>query len=338
MSSTRNGACHILTDFLARKQMSTPIVSLGNCRAPSSAPFEFTVSVGPREPQGALAFSPRTDSGAERIENHAEGRASPTLGHVRPAWLVGRALALIPDSWRKDTVVVHQTRPEQTPGGPRPVEHKDAARRQDILRAATKLFAEQGYRETNLNQIAVELGFRRQAVYHYFPAKDEILYELIAQAGEAMISTSQPIFDADLEPDAALTEIVRNHVRVVLAQPDTFRVQFAELNKLSGPRAEVLRKGMSGYVHRVADVIDAGQRTGLFVTARPMTQALLLVGMCNGTTQWFDGARSTGSIDELADQAACIALSGLTGRPVTKPSKSARKPSRSHATGRRPRT
>src|SRR5690349_14222822 len=73
--------------------------------------------------------------------------------------------------------------------GASPVEHKDAGRRRDILRAATKLFAEQGYRETNLNQIAVELGFRRQAVYHYFPAKDEILYELIAQAGDAMLSS-----------------------------------------------------------------------------------------------------------------------------------------------------
>ena len=222
------------------------------------------------------------------------------------------------------------------------MEHKDAARRQDILRAATKLFAEQGYRETNLNQIAVELGFRRQAVYHYFPAKDEILYELIAQAGEAMISTSQPIFDADLEPDAALTEIVRNHVRVVLAQPDTFRVQFAELNKLSGDRAETLRKGMSAYVHRIADVIEAGQRAGAFVPAHPMMHALLLVGMCNGTTQWYEGALSRTSIDEVADQAARIAISGLTGSesaaptPATaKPPKSAKTTSKTPTTARR---
>lgn len=235
--------------------------------------------------------------------------------------------------------MVNRLRPEQTPGGPRPVEHKDAARRQDILRAATKLFAEQGYRETNLNQIAVELGFRRQAVYHYFSAKDEILYELISQAGEAMISTSQPIFDADLEPDAALTEVVRNHVRVVLAQPDTFRVQFAELNKLSGDRAETLRKGMFGYVHRVADVIEAGQRAGVFATAHPMTQALLLVGMCNGTTQWYEGARSRGSIDEVADQAARIALSGLTGQDSPHPPPAAAKrPKPAKTTSGRPTT
>lgn len=223
----------------------------------------------------------------------------------------------------------------------RPVEHKDAARRQDILRAATKLFAEQGYRETNLNQIAVELGFRRQAVYHYFPAKDEILYELIAQAGDAMLSTSQPIFDADLPPENALPDIVRNHVKVVLTHTDTFRVQFSELNKLSGDRAETLRKGMFDYIHRVADVIKAGQEAGLFVEVPPMTQALLIVGMCNSTTEWFDRNRSHRSIDEVADDAARIAISGLTvgdGRrsrpaPATPRARTGTKTTRS--TGRR---
>lgn len=63
------------------------------------------------------------------------------------------------------------------------VEPREAARRNQILEVATTLFAQQGYRETNLAQIADELGFRRQAVYHYFRAKDDILYELIAEAG-----------------------------------------------------------------------------------------------------------------------------------------------------------
>jgi AcrR family transcriptional regulator len=195
----------------------------------------------------------------------------------------------------------------------RPVEHKDVGRRQEILRAATRLFADQGYRETNLNQIAEELGFRRQAVYHYFPAKDEILYELIAEAGEAMVSSSQAIFDADLDPERALAAVVRNHVEVVLSDPDTFRVQFAELNKLSGDRADLLRKGMSAYVRRIARVIEAGQRSGVFAAADPATQALLVVGMCNGTTQWFDATRPHSSIAEVAEQAARIVISGVTG-------------------------
>jgi AcrR family transcriptional regulator len=44
-------------------------------------------------------------------------------------------------------------------------------RREQILQAAQKLFVDQGFRETNLNDVATQLGLRRQAVYHYFPRR-----------------------------------------------------------------------------------------------------------------------------------------------------------------------
>ena len=44
-----------------------------------------------------------------------------------------------------------------------------------------------------------------------------------------------------------------------------------------------------------------------------MTQALLILGMCNGTTEWYSAARSHLSIDEMADDAARMALSGVMG-------------------------
>lgn len=192
------------------------------------------------------------------------------------------------------------------------VEPRDAARRNQILDVATTLFARQGFRETNLGQIADELGFRRQAVYHYFRAKDDILYELISRAGEAMTSSAGPIFDADVSPQVKLAELVRNHVRVVSSAPDRFRVQFNELNKLSGDRAKPLHDGISAYVHRIADVIETGQRAGVFFDGPPMSLALLIIGMCNSTTQWRDGERTGASVDQIADHAARLSIDGLT--------------------------
>lgn len=197
------------------------------------------------------------------------------------------------------------------------VEPKDAARRSQILDVATTLFARQGYRETNLGQIADELGFRRQAVYHYFRAKDDILYELIADAGEAMTSSAHPILDADVPPETKLADVVRNHVRVVLSDPSRFRVQFNELNKLSGERAKPLQDGISSYIHRIAEVIDEGQRSGVFFDGPSTSLALLIIGMCNSTTDWRDGGRTKASADEIAENAARLAVTGLrSGLPT----------------------
>ena len=164
-------------------------------------------------------------------------------------------------------------------------------RREQILQAAQKLFADKGFRGTNLNDVANQLGFRQQAVYHYFRSKEEILYELIDRAGQAIATSAQPTLDADIPPAEKLAEVVRNHVRQLLTNIDIFRIQFSELFKLHGDRADGLRRDMSDYVHGIATVIEAGQKDGTFVDVPPMTQALLILGMCNGTTEWYGDAR-----------------------------------------------
>jgi AcrR family transcriptional regulator len=185
-------------------------------------------------------------------------------------------------------------------------------RREQILQTAQKLFAEQGFRETNLNDVAEQLGFRRQAVYHYFTSKDEILYELMDRAGQAVIRATEQMFDADLAPDVALAGVVRSHVRQVLSDVDIFRIQFDEMNKLSGERADKMRAEQASYLRSIAKVITAGQKAGLFRKVHAMTQALLIIGMCNWTSTWFRGRRSHPSIDEVADYAAQLAVSGVS--------------------------
>ena len=188
-------------------------------------------------------------------------------------------------------------------------------RREHILQTAQKLFADKGFRETNLNDVAVQLGFRRQAVYHYFPSKEDILYELIDRAGQAIATSAQPTLDADMPPAEKLAEVVRNHVRQLLTNIDVFRIQFSELFKLSGERADGLRRDMADYVHSIAKVIKAGQKDGSFIDIPPTTQALLILGMCNGTTDWYTRVGSPVRIDEIADFAARIAIAGVQGAP-----------------------
>src|SRR5260370_20259065 len=160
-------------------------------------------------------------------------------------------------------------------------------RREQILQAAQKLFADQGFRETNLGDVATQLGFRRQAVYHYFRSKDEILYELIDRAGQAVVASAQSILDAGLPPAEMLAEVVRNHVRQLLANVDIFRIQFTELSKLTGDRADMPRRDILAYVHRIASVIEAGQNDGTFAEVPPLTQPLLIIGISTVTTEGY---------------------------------------------------
>jgi len=50
--------------------------------------------------------------------------------------------------------------------------------REQILEAALRLFAQQGYDSTSLRQIAEDQGLTKAALYYHFPAKEQLLLEL----------------------------------------------------------------------------------------------------------------------------------------------------------------
>ena len=56
-----------------------------------------------------------------------------------------------------------------------------AARRQQILEAATRLFLAQGFEAVSMADIAADLGVSRAAVYSYFPSTEGVLDTLLTE-------------------------------------------------------------------------------------------------------------------------------------------------------------
>ncbi len=68
-------------------------------------------------------------------------------------------------------------------GAPRPKFRRRADKRPDeLLDAALGLFAENGYAETRMDDVARQAGVSKGAVYHYFPSKRALLEGLIRRA------------------------------------------------------------------------------------------------------------------------------------------------------------
>lgn len=79
---------------------------------------------------------------------------------------------------------------------PQPPRHRDA-----IVRTAVRLFRQQGYAATGLNQLVAESGAPKGSLYHYFPdGKASIAAAAVAAAGERVTHTLRELAAQGLSP------------------------------------------------------------------------------------------------------------------------------------------
>lgn len=78
--------------------------------------------------------------------------------------------------------------------------------REELLNAALHVFAQRGYREAGVDEIAAEAGYSKGALYWYFPSKEELLQALLAERVDkpmaelvAMLESAPPERDMSVE-------------------------------------------------------------------------------------------------------------------------------------------
>jgi TetR/AcrR family transcriptional regulator, cholesterol catabolism regulator len=161
--------------------------------------------------------------------------------------------------------------------------------RQEILRTAARLFQEQGYHATSMNDVAAALKLSKGGLYHHFQSKDEILFQIMNHAmditEERVINPARSIRD----PEERLRTLIRLHIDVVLSVRDReITVMLHENHPLPPTLRKRINARKKDYVHFVEGVIADVQR---MKQARPVVDpkaaAFALLGMVNWIYQWY---------------------------------------------------
>jgi AcrR family transcriptional regulator len=183
--------------------------------------------------------------------------------------------------------------------------------RQEILRTAARLFQQQGYDGTSMNDVAAALKLSKGGLYHHFQSKDEILFNLM---DHAMDITEERVVNAVrgiLDPEARLRALIRLHISVVLSIRDReITVMLHENHPLPPPLRKRINTRKKDYVHFVEKLIAEVQSVrGSKSTVNPRAAAFALLGMINWIYQWY---RPEGTLQEenLAQQYTEIFFAG----------------------------
>jgi AcrR family transcriptional regulator len=186
--------------------------------------------------------------------------------------------------------------------------------RQEILRTAARLFQQQGYDGTSMNDVAASLKLSKGGLYHHFKSKDEILFDLMNHAMDITEERVITPVKAVADPEERLRTLIRRHIAVVLSERDReITVMLHENHPLSPALRKRINARKKDYVHFLENLIADVQRTrSSKASVTPRAAAFALLGMINWIYQWYrpDGSLQEGS---LAQQYTEIFFQGALG-------------------------
>jgi AcrR family transcriptional regulator len=181
------------------------------------------------------------------------------------------------------------------------------ARRTVILDAALKMFYENGYSATTMQQIADEVGILKGSLYHHISGKEELLYEVLLRIHEGF-PKPPPAKKYDEDLLETIRGFVYRYVMHITQNVASAAVFHREIRWLPPNRRSVIVRKRDVNDTYLRHAISVGIERGIIPPSiDPKLASMAIFGMANGLHVWFQEGGAISS-EELATTYADYAI------------------------------
>jgi TetR/AcrR family fatty acid metabolism transcriptional regulator len=162
-------------------------------------------------------------------------------------------------------------------------------KRDAILRAAIKVFSENGYFNSKVSDIAREAGVADGTVYLYFKNKDDILHSIFQHAMSIFIAEAKKELEKTDDPADKLRKIAKLHLEKLGKDRDLAVVFQVELRGSTKFMEEFSTSAFAEYLNIIKEAFIEGQQKGIFRSdLNPTVCAKILFGALDEmVTNWI---------------------------------------------------
>lgn len=183
-------------------------------------------------------------------------------------------------------------------------------RREAIVLAAAALFACEGFNGASVADLARRCKTSKALIYHYFKAKEDILYEVMISHVRALEAAAREAIHGEARPERKLRELAHRFLALYVGAADRHKVLLNDLDHVPKTRrAEIVavQRSLIEIVRKLLLEIEPALKRK---SGQSFAAAMLFFGMINWTHTWFDpkGPVSAGA---LAEMAVDLTLGGL---------------------------
>jgi TetR/AcrR family transcriptional regulator, fatty acid metabolism regulator protein len=193
----------------------------------------------------------------------------------------------------------------------------DPDKPQQIIDAAVRVFARNGYYNSRVSDIAREAGIASGTIYLYFKTKDEILVTLFREKMAEWVTHVQQEIAGEPDALAKLRRLVALHFQVLERNPDLAEVVQVELRQGHKFFRGASAHEVSAYFDLIQSVLEDGIGAGLIRpdTSPKIATKMLFGAMDQMATSWVLGKRAY-RLADAADQVTTIFLRGVAAHGV----------------------
>lgn len=210
------------------------------------------------------------------------------------------------------TAVEPPQAPRRPRGRPRKTadERDDGNRRQELMRAAAKLFRAQGFAATSTRDIAAAVGMHSGSPFYHFKSKSALLAGVMEQGMHSALQRQAATLQAlkAPSPESALRALIRTHFDILLGPDSDFiPVMLYEWRSLTPKQRAAIAQLQHDYEAAWLPLLQALKDAGR-LHADVHLARLLLLGALNWSVQWYNPQQGA-SLDELTDAAVGLFVS-----------------------------
>ncbi|MDX6632886.1 MAG: TetR/AcrR family transcriptional regulator, fatty acid metabolism regulator protein [Solirubrobacterales bacterium] len=137
-------------------------------------------------------------------------------------------------------------------------------RRRQILDAAVRVFARQGFHACRVSDIADEAGVAYGLVYHYFKSKEQILGELFSERWSLLLAAIEETDSEALAPREKLDRVARFIIDSYRHDPELMKVIIVEVTRAANSFGRTHLAEIRRAYEMIAKIVRDGQDSGAF--------------------------------------------------------------------------
>jgi AcrR family transcriptional regulator len=183
-----------------------------------------------------------------------------------------------------------------------------------ILAQAARLFADVGFDVTTMIDVAKACSASKSHVYHYFPGKEDLLFEIVHEHTRVLLAELEIIVAEPLPADQRFARFIAAFVARAADSRNEHLVLTTSLKYLPPERSGLVRDMESRITQLLVGLLEAINPDRMRPKAVRGPYAFLMFGMLIWTFTWYDKA-GTLSPQALAAMMTDLFLNGFADHP-----------------------